>query len=37
MDANVENIGRLGRDGMRDTNREIIEMMIGCQTEGSDS
>ena len=37
VDANVENIGRLGRDGMRDTNREIIEMMIGCQTEASDS
>ncbi len=37
VDANVENIGRLGRDGMRDTNREIIEMMIGRQTESSDS
>ncbi len=29
VDANVENIGRLGRDGMRETNREIIAMMLG--------
>ncbi len=29
VDANVENVGRLGREGMRDTNREIIEMMLG--------
>ena len=29
VDANVENVGRLGREGMRETNREIIEMMLG--------
>lgn len=30
VEKNIENVGRLGRDGMRETNREIIEMMIGC-------
>ena len=29
VDANVEEVGRLGREGMRETNREIIEMMLG--------
>ena len=29
VDANVEHIGRLVREGMRETNREIIEMMLG--------
>ena len=35
VDANVENVGRLGREGMRDTNREIIEMMLGRLGEKS--
>ncbi len=29
VDANVETVGRLGREGMRETNREIIAMMLG--------
>lgn len=29
VDENVKNVGRLGRKGMNETNREIIEMMIG--------
>ena len=29
VDANVEVVGRLGREGMRETNREIIAMMLG--------
>lgn len=29
VDENVKNVGRLGREGMNETNREIIEMMIG--------
>lgn len=28
-DATIENIGRLGREGMRETNEEIIRIMIG--------
>ena len=28
VDANVRNVGRLGREGMRETNREIIAMML---------
>lgn len=28
-DNTIKNIGRLGRDGMRETNEEIIKMMIG--------
>ena len=34
-DANVEEVGRLGREGMRETNREIIEMMLGYITPAS--
>lgn len=30
VEANIINIGRLGKDGMRETNNEIIRMMIGC-------
>ena len=30
VDANVEMVGRLGRQGMKETNREIIDMMLGC-------
>ena len=29
VDENVKTVGRLGRKGMNETNREIIEMMIG--------
>ena len=29
VDANVEAVGRLGREGMRETNKEIIAMMLG--------
>ena len=29
VDANVEAVGRLGREGMRETNQEIIAMMLG--------
>ena len=35
VDANVEEVGRLGREGMRETNREIIEMMLGYITPAS--
>jgi L-cysteine desulfidase len=28
IDATIQNIGRLGRDGMKETNEEIIKMMI---------
>jgi len=26
----IQNVGRLGKDGMKETNNEIIKMMIGC-------
>ncbi len=29
VEANIENVGRLGKDGMRETNDEIISIMIG--------
>lgn len=29
VEATINNIGRLGKDGMRETNEEIIKMMIG--------
>ncbi len=29
IDKTIENIGRLGKDGMKETNEEIIKMMIG--------
>ena len=28
VEATIGNIGRLGKDGMRETNEEIIKMMI---------
>ena len=28
IEAPIHNVGRLGRDGMRETNEEIIKMMI---------
>lgn len=28
VEANIENVGRLGKDGMRETNEEIINIMI---------
>jgi len=29
VDATIRNVGRLGREGMKETNEEIIEMMVG--------
>ena len=29
VEATITNIGRLGKEGMRETNEEIIKMMIG--------
>jgi len=29
VENTINNIGRLGRDGMRDTDREIIRIMLG--------
>ena len=29
VEATIHNIGRLGKDGMKETNAEIIRMMIG--------
>ncbi|HBE84584.1 MAG TPA: serine dehydratase subunit alpha family protein [Lachnoclostridium sp.] len=29
VEATLRNVGRLGREGMRETNKEIIQMMIG--------
>ena len=29
-DETIRNIGRLGKEGMRETNDEIIDIMIGC-------
>ena len=31
VDATIKNIGRLGKDGMKETNAEIIDIMVGCQ------
>ena len=28
VEATIQNIGRLGKDGMKETNEEIIKMMI---------
>ena len=28
VEATISNIGRLGKDGMKETNEEIIKMMI---------
>jgi len=28
VEATLRNVGRLGREGMRETNKEIIRMMI---------
>ena len=30
VDAMIQNVGRLGKEGMKETNEEIIKMMIGC-------
>ena len=30
IEKTIRNVGRLGRDGMRETNEEIIRMMTGC-------
>ena len=29
VERTIENVARLGRDGMRETDREILEIMIG--------
>ena len=29
VDATIRNVGRLGREGMKETNEEIIEIMVG--------
>lgn len=29
VEATLKNIGRLGKEGMRETNKEIIKIMIG--------
>jgi L-cysteine desulfidase len=30
IEATLKNVGRLGRQGMKETNEEIIKMMIGA-------
>lgn len=30
VDSTINAVGRLGKDGMRETNAEIIKMMLGC-------
>ena len=30
VEANIQNVGRLAKDGMKETNQEIIKIMIGC-------
>jgi len=30
VDATIQNVGRLGKEGMKETNEEIIKIMIGC-------
>lgn len=30
VEANIGNVGRIGKDGMRETNNAIIDIMIGC-------
>ena len=30
VEANISNVGRLGKDGMRETNNAIIDIMSGC-------
>lgn len=30
VETNISNVGRLGKDGMRETNNAIIDIMIGC-------
>ena len=29
VERTIENVGRLGKEGMRETNEEIIKIMIG--------
>ena len=31
VEATIDNVGRLGRLGMRETDREIIKIMTGCK------
>lgn len=30
VDETIQNVGRLGKDGMRETDKEIINIMMGC-------
>jgi L-cysteine desulfidase len=30
VDETIYNVGRLGRDGMRETDKEIVDIMMGC-------
>ena len=30
VDATIKNVGCLGKDGMRETNQTIIDMMMQC-------
>ena len=34
VENTIENVGRLGRLGMRETDREIIRIMTGQKAEG---
>ena len=33
VEATISNVGRLGKEGMRETNEEVIKMMIGDQSK----
>lgn len=33
VEETIRNVGRLGKEGMRETNEEIIKIMVGSQTE----
>ena len=30
VENTIRNIGRLGREGMRQTDQEIVQIMLGC-------
>jgi len=30
VENSLKNVGRLGKQGMKETNNEIIDMMVGC-------
>lgn len=31
VENSLRNVGRLGKQGMKETNREIIDIMVGCK------